>query len=297
MKASHFSFILAACALVTTMHTHGQTQTGTMQRIQETGEIRLGHRDASFPFSYMNDDGKPIGFEMDLCARIVDGIKGDLKHDVKVVLRPLTLATAIPLLQNESVDIVCGPATNTVERQKQVAFSNTVFVVSIRGVVRRDSGINKMSDLAGKTVAMTAANTAIGLLTKYEQDNKFETRKTISPDHAQSFLLLSSGRAQAFVMDDVQLYGFIANSSTPAAYKVTDDGLRDEPYALMIRKDDPQFKAVVDRVLGSLMKSGEFDKLYKKWFESPVPPKNINLMFPMSDALKQSVAKPNDRGV
>jgi len=287
--------LLGTAALFALTSVHSQNLGGTLQRIKETGEIRLGHRDVSVPFSYLTDEGKPIGMFMDVCARIVDNIKAELKQDVKVTLRPMTIATFIPLLQNQSIDIGCGPATNTVERQKQVAFSNTVFVASIRTLVKKDSGITKMVDLKDKTVSMTSGSTAVNLMTKYEQEHKFETKKLLNPDHAQSFLMFNSGRAQAFVMDDIFLAGQIANQPKPGDYKILDEWLRVEPYGLAIRKDDPQFKALVDRTLNTMFKNGEFQKLYAKWFESPIPPKNVNLNFPMTKPLKDAIANPNDK--
>ena len=288
--------ILGACALGVIGAAQAQAPTGTLQRIKETGEIRLGHRDVSVPFSYLTDDGKPIGMFMDICARIVDNIKTELKQDVKVTLRPMTIATFIPLLQNQSIDIGCGPATNTVERQKQISFSNTVFVASIRALVKKDSGINKLDDLKDKTVSLTSGSTSVNLLTKYEQDRKFETKKVLNPDHAQSFLMFNTGRAQAFIMDDIFLAGQVANQAKPGDYKLLDEWLRVEPYGLAIRKDDPQFKALVDRVLAGMFKSGEFQKLYSKWMEAPIPPKNVNLNFPMTPPLKEAIAHPNDKG-
>ncbi len=290
-------FLGASVALIATGTAQAQALTGTLARIKETGEIRVGHRDVSVPFSYLTDDGKPIGFFMDICSRVVDTIKADLKQDVKVALRPVTLSTQIPLLQNQGVDIVCGPATNTVERQKQVAFSNTLYVSSIRAVVRRDSGINKFADLNDKTVSLTAASTSINLLTKFEQEKKFETKKLTNPDHAQSFLMFSTGRAQAFVMDDILLASMVANSAKPADFKLLDEALRVEPYGLVMRKDDPQFKAAVDKTLANLVRTGEYQKLYAKWFESAIPPKNVNLNFPMTQALKSALANPNDKGI
>jgi glutamate/aspartate transport system substrate-binding protein len=284
-------------AFVAVGSAQAQPLSGTLQRVKETGEIRIGHRDVSVPFSYLTDDGKPIGFFIDICSRVVDTIKADLKQDVKVVYRPLTLSTQIPLLQNQGVDIVCGPATNTLERQKQVAFSNTLYVSSIRAVVRRDSGINKFADLHDKTVSVTSASTSINLLTKFEQENKFETKKLTNPDHAQSFLMFNTGRAQAFVMDDILLASMVANSAKPSDFKLIDEALRVEPYGLVMRKDDPQFKAAVDKTLANLVRTGEYQKLYAKWFESPIPPKNVNLTFPMTQALKNALANPNDKGI
>lgn len=290
------NIVLSTCAILSVV-AQAQSLSGTMLRLKETGEIRVGHRDVSVPFSYLTDEGKPIGFFMDICSKVVENIKAELKQDIKVVYRPVTLSTQIPLLQNQSVDIVCGPATNTVDRQKQVSFSNTLYVSNISAVVRRDSGINKFKDLHNKTVSLTSASTSINLLTKFEQEHKFETKKMTNPDHAQSFLMFSSGRAQAFVMDDILLASLVANSQKPSEYKVIDDALRADPYGLVMRKDDSQFKSSVDRTLASMVKSGEFQTLYTKWFENPIPPKNINLSFSMSAALKSALSNPNDKGI
>lgn len=297
MKALRHLLLGASVALVAASVAQAQALTGTLQRIKETGEIRIGHRDVSVPFSYLDDQQKPVGFFIDVCNRVVDTIRADLKQDVKVVYRPVTLSTQIPLLQNQAVDIVCGPATNTLERQKQVAFSNTLYVSSIRAVVRKDSGINKFADLHDKTVSLTAASTSINLLTKFEQEHKFETKKLTNPDHAQSFLMFNTGRAHAFVMDDILLASMVANTGKPGDYKIIDEALRVEPYGLVLRKDDPQFKAAVDKTLAALVKSSEYNKLFAKWFESPIPPKNVNLNFPMTKALRDALANPNDKGI
>jgi glutamate/aspartate transport system substrate-binding protein len=275
-----------------------QAPGGTLAKIKDSGEIAFGHRDSSIPFSYLDDQQKPIGFAMDLCGRIADAVKADLKlPSLKVKLQPIQLSNQIPLIQNGSIDIVCGPATNTLERQKVVAFSNTIFVSSIRAVVKRDSGIKTFEDLRSKPVSLTAASTSINLLTNREQAKNFETVKILSPDHAASFLALTTGRTEAFVMDDILLAGMVANSQAPRDWRIIDDALRVEPYGLIMRKDDPQFKALVDRTLNELIKSGEFEKLYAKWFMSPIPPKNVNLDFPMTAPLKDALAHPNDRGV
>ncbi len=275
-----------------------QGPSGTLAKIKDTGEIALGHRDASIPFSYLDDQQKPIGFAMDLCARIADAVMAELKlPNLKTRLQPVQLGNQIPLIQNGTIDIVCGPATNTLERQKVVAFSNTIFVSSIRAVVRSDAPIKTFEDLRGKRVSLTSASTSITLLTGREQEKKFETVKFFNPDHAASFLALTSGRADAFVMDDILLAGMVANSTSPGSWRIIDDALRVEPYGLIVRKDDPQFKALVDRTLDTLIKSGEFEKLYARWFMSPIPPKNVNLNFPMTPPLKDALAHPNDRGV
>lgn len=294
--------ILVASALSLGLATspclHAQAPAGTLAKIKATGEIAFGHRDASIPFSYLDDQQKPVGFAMDLCARVADAVKGELGLPALTTkLQPVQLGNQIPLIQNGTIDIVCGPATNTLERQKVVAFSNTIFVSSIRAVVRKDSGIRTFEDLAGKPVSLTAASTSITLLAAREKDRKFETMKIFNPDHAASFLALTTGRTEAFVMDDILLAGMVANSVTPGGWRIIDDALRVEPYGLIVRKDDPQFKALVDRTLEGLIKSGEFERLYAKWFTSPIPPKNVNLNFPMTAPLKDALTHPNDRGV
>lgn len=294
------STLVAAAATVTVAHgpATAQTPTGTLAKIKETAEIRLGHREVSIPFSYLDDQQKPIGFAMDLCGKVADAVKTELKlPTLQVKLQPIQLSNQIPLIQNGTIDIVCGPATNTLERQKVVTFSNTIFVSSIRAVVRKDSPVKTFEDLAGKAVALTAASTSIALLTAREQDKKFQVTKVLSPDHAASFLTLTTGRAEAFVMDDILLASLVANSSNPGNWRIIDDPLRVEPYGLIVRKDDPQFKALVDRTLGELITSGEFQRLYDKWFMSPIPPKGVNLNFPVTPPLKEALANPNDRGV
>ena len=272
--------------------------TGTLAKIKATGEITLGHRDVSVPFSYLDDNQKPVGFAMDLCARVVDAVKNELKvQSIQTKLQPIQLSNQIPLIQNGTIDIVCGPATNTLERQKVVAFSDTIFVSSIRAVVRKDGPIRTFEDLNNKPIALTAGSTSIALLATRAQEKNFQTQNVMSGDHGASFLTLTTGRSEAFVMDDILLASLIANSTNPGAWRLIDDSLRTEPYGLIIRKDDAEFKTVVDKTLVAMMKDGEFQKLYAKWFMSPIPPKNVNLNFPMTQPLKDAVANPNDKGV
>jgi glutamate/aspartate transport system substrate-binding protein len=275
-----------------------QTPGGTLAKIKETGEIKLGHREVSVPFSYLDDNQKPVGFAMDLCARIADAVKTELKlPSIQTKLQAVQLSSQIPLIQNGTIDIVCGPSTNTLERQKVVAFSNTIFVSSIRAVVKKDSPIKAFEDLSGKPVSLTAASTSIALLGARAQAKNFQTTNMLSPDHAASFLALTTGRTEAFVMDDILLASLIASSPNPDNWRIIDDSLRTEPYGLIIRKDDPEFKALVDKTLVAMMKNNQFQDLYAKWFMSPIPPKNVNLKFPMTAPLKEAVANPNDKGV
>ena len=295
MKALFYSFILATAVAVPAL---AQSPGGTLAKIRDTGEIRLGHRDVSVPFSYLDDNQKPIGFAMDLCERIVDAVKTELKlASIQTKLQPIQLSTQIPLIQNGTIDIVCGPATNTLERQKVVAFSNTIFVSSIRAVVKKDAPIKTFQDLSGKPVSLTSGSTSIGLLTARGQEKNFQTKNVLSADHAASFLALTTGRSEAFVMDDILLAGLIANSPDPDNWRIIDDSLRTEPYGLIIRKDDPEFKMLIDKTLVAMMKSNQFADLYAKWFMRPIPPKNVNLNFPMTAPLKDAVANPTDKGV
>jgi len=256
-----------------------QSPSGTLAKIRDAGEIRLGHRDVSVPFSYLDGNQKPVGLAMDLCALIVDAVKDELKLPaLQTKLQPIQLSTQIPLIENGTIDIVCGPATNTLERQKVVAFSDTIFVSSIRAV-------------------LTTGSTSITLLLARGQEKNFAVKQVLSPDHAASFLALTTGRRDAFVMDDILLAGLIANSQTPDNWRIIEDSLRTEPYGLIIRKGDPEFKALVDKTLVETMKSGQFAELYAKWFTKPIPPKNVNLNFPMPAPLKEAVANPSDKGV
>ncbi len=270
----------------------------TLSKIRDSGEISIGYREYSVPFSYLDGDQKPIGFAMDLCARIADAVRDELKLPaLQTKLKPVQMSSLIPLIQNNAVDIICGPVSNTLERENAVGFSDTYFVSSIRAAVRSDSAVKTFADLNGKPVALTSATTAIGLLAARGEKEGFKTKNLLSADHAASFLNLTTGRADAFVMDDILLASMIATSAKPGDWRLIDDALRADPYGLVIRKDDAGFKAVVDRTLVGLMKGGEFQKLYDKWFTSPIPPKNINLNFPMSAALKSAVTNPNDKGI
>jgi glutamate/aspartate transport system substrate-binding protein len=295
MKALFYSMVFAAAVAA---QAHAQSPGGTLAKIKETGEIKLGHREVSVPFSYLDDNQKPVGFAMDLCARIADAVKTELKlPSIQTKLQAVQLSSQIPLIQNGTIDIVCGPATNTLERQKVVAFSNTIFVSSIRAVVKKDSPIKKFEDLSGKPVSLTSASTSIALLGARAQEKNFQTTNMLNADHAASFLALTTGRTEAFVMDDILLASLIANSPNPDNWRIIDDSLRTEPYGLIIRKDDPEFKALVDKTLVAMMKNNQFQDLYAKWFMSPIPPKNVNLKFPMTAPLKEALANPNDKGV
>ncbi|HTP45567.1 MAG TPA: transporter substrate-binding domain-containing protein [Casimicrobiaceae bacterium] len=275
-----------------------QDLTGTLKKAKETGSFTIGYRESSIPFSYLDDKQQPIGYAMDLCMKVFDAVKADLKMpNLKLNLQPVTSSNRIPLLQNGTIDMECGSTTNSVERQKQVSFGPTYFVINVTAAVKKNSGIKSLADLNGKTISTTSGTTSVPLLKKYDKTQNVEIKEIYGKDHAESFLLLAQDRTSAFVMDDILLAGQIANSSNPGDYMIIQESLRTEPYSMMIRKDDPQFKALVDKTIGGVMKSGEIDKIYAKWFTSPIPPKGVNMNFPETPGIKAAFANPNDKGV
>lgn len=277
---------------------HAQDLTGTLKKIKDTGAITVGHRESSIPFSYLDDKQQPIGYAMDLCMRIVEAVKTELKMpNLKVNLQPVTSSNRIPLLQNGTIDLECGSTTNSTARQQQVSFGPTYFVINVTGAVKKSSNINQLSDLNGKTVSTTSGTTSVPLLKSYKKTENVSVKEIYGKDHAEAFLLMADDRAAAFVMDDILLAGQIANSRNPGDFKILPESLRQEPYSMMLRKDDPQFKKLVDKTVGDIMKSGEIEKIYNKWFTSPIPPKNINLNFPMTPPIKEAFKNPNDKGV
>lgn len=289
---------LLACVGVAAVQPAVASDTGTLKKIKETKTLVIGFRESSVPFSYLDNQQKPIGYSMDLCNKVVDSVKAKLKMpDLNVQLQPVTSANRIPLLQNGTVDMECGSTTNSVKRQEQVSFGNTTFVTNVKVVVKKNSGIKSLADLNEQPIATTSGTTSVQLIKQHEKGANINFKEIYGKDHAESFLLVANDRAKAFVMDDILIAGLIANSDKPNDYVFLPEVLRTEPYGIMIRKDDPEFKAAVDEVLNGLMKSGEINKLYAKWFNSPIPPKNINLNFPMSPELKEAIAKPNSVGV
>jgi len=272
---------------------------GTLQKIKDSGFIQIGGRDSQIPFSYkLGSDSASIGFTNDICLKIVDAVKAKLglaKLDVRYTM--LNSANRIPLLQNGTVDLDCATTTNTTQRQQQVDFAPSHFVTNITAAVRKDSGINTFADLNGKNVATVTGSTSIQLLRGVRKNGAIEVHEIAGKDTSDGFLLLSSGRADAYVLDDVQLAGMIASAPNPGDYKILKESLRQEPYGIMLRKDDPQFKALVDETVTGLMKSGAIEQLYTKWFMSPIPPRNANLNFPMTDAVREIYKNPNNKGV
>ena len=270
--------------------------TGTLQKIKETGTITLGHRESSIPFSYYDDKQQVIGYSQELMLKVVEAIKADLglaKLDVKLL--PVTPANRITLVQNGTVDIECGSTTNNTERQKQVGFSTTIFIVGTRLLTKKAAGIKDFSDLAGKNVVTTAGTTSERLIRKMNENHQMGMNIISAKDHGESFLTLETGRAVAFMMDDALLYGEMAKAKRPGDWVVVGTPQSQEAYGCVLRKDDPAFKKVVDGALAKVMTSGEVEAIYAKWFMQPIPPKGLNLNFPLSDAMKVLYQTPNDK--
>ena len=271
-------------------------QEGTLKKIKETGAISLGHRDSSVPFSYLDDKQQPIGYAMDICAKIVDAVKKELKLDkLEVKLTPVTSSTRIPLIANGTVDLECGSTTNNADRQKQVSFAPTHFLTASRFVTKKASNIKTIDDLKGKTVVSTAGTTNIKQLNDANTEKKLGINIIPAKDHAEAFLMVETDRAVAFVMDDILLASLVAGSKEPAAYVIPEAAFSlPEPYGIMLRREDPAFKKLVDQAVGDFYKSAEGKANYDKWFTKPIPPKNLNLNVPMSAALKKVYDKPTD---
>jgi len=272
-------------------------QDGTLKKVKDSGSITIGHRDASLPFSYYDDKQQPIGYAMDLCMKIVDAVKAELKLpkiDVKYQL--VTSANRIPLMANGTIDLECGSTTNNVARQEQVWFTMTHFVTANRWVSKKSSKVNKLADLKGKTIVSTAGTTNIKQMTEINAAQNLGMNIISANGHAEAFQMVETGRAVAFAMDDILLAGLVAQSRAPGDYTISSDATSVEPYGIMVRKDDKAFKAVADRAMRAVYKSGQINAIYAKWFEKPVPPKGVNLKLPMTAAFKKAVANPTDSG-
>ncbi len=277
--------------------THAQALDGTLKKVNDTGTITLGVRDSSIPFSYLDDNQKPVGYSIDLCLKIVDAVKAELKKpNLNVVMQPVTSATRIPLMANGTIDLECGSTTNNLERQQQVSFVNTTFVTANRVMAKKSSNIAKLEDLKGKTLVSTSGTSNLKQVTQLNGDKNLGINIVPASDHSNAFQMVETDRAAAFAMDDILLYSLVASSKNPSAYVISNEALSVEPYGIMLRKDDPQFQKVADNAVAAVFKSGEINKIYTKWFQSPIPPKNINLNVPMSDTLKKVVANPTHSG-
>ncbi|EOU4992531.1 glutamate/aspartate ABC transporter substrate-binding protein [Morganella morganii] len=295
MRKLVLSVLVTGAALASTA-VSAEELTGTLKKINDSGVIVVGHRESSVPFSYYDNQQNVVGYSQDYSNHIVDAVKKTLnKPDLQVKLIPVTSQNRIPLLQNGTFDFECGSTTNNLARQQQAAFSNTIFVVGTRLLTGKDSGIKDFADLAGKNVVVTSGTTSEMLLNKLNDEKQMKMRIISAKDHGDAFRTLESGRAVAFMMDDALLAGERAKAKKPDNWVIVGTPQSEEAYGCMLRKDDPQFKALIDKTVSDAQTSGEAEKSYTRWFKQPIPPKNLNLNFELSDEMKGLFKAPNDK--
>ena len=294
MNSARFALALLAAAALAAP---AAAQEGTLKKIKDSGSITIGHRDASVPFSYYDDKQQPVGYAVDLCMKIVDAVKANLKMPkIEVKYQLVTSANRIPLMGNGTIDLECGSTTNNLERQKLVWFTITHFVTANRWVAKKSAKLNKLADLKGKTIVSTAGTTNIKGMTEINAAQNLGMNIISANGHSEAFQMVETGRAAAFAMDDILLYSLVAQARNPKDYAISAEATSIEPYGIMVRKDDAAFKKVVDAAMTNLYKSGQIKAIYDKWFLKPVPPKSINLNVPMSGQFKAVIAKPTDSG-
>jgi glutamate/aspartate transport system substrate-binding protein len=295
MKKTMFVKAVAVAAALAALGTaHAED---TLKKIKDSGTVTMGVRESSGALSYTLGDGKYVGYHIEICSRVLADVEKAIGKKLEVKYQPVTSQNRIPLVQNGTVDIECGSTTNNATRQKDVAFAVTTYVEEVRIATKANSGITSIAQLAGKNVATTTGTTSVQLLRKHERGAGIDFKEVFGKDHADSFLLLESGRADAFVMDGQILAGNIAKAKNPAEFKIVGEVLSVEPIAIMIRKDDPAFKKAVDDSIIGMMKSGEIGKVYDKWFVQAIPPSNTKVGLPASEATKMAWATPNDKPV
>ena len=297
MKLSKWTIVLLGISILAAS-AHAQEFVGTLKKIKDSGSISLGVNESSIPFSYLDNKQSYQGYTVDLCMIIAAKIKDRLGlKSLDIKMQPITSSTRIPLIVNGTVDITCGSSANTFERQKQVSFSSTIFIGNSSFVSKKSSKINSLEDLKGKTVVSTSGSSDIKQAADISKDLNLGLNIIVGPDHSNSFLMMETDRAAAFFMTDILVAGLVANSKSPDSYSIhIIDTLPVEAWALIIRRDDPQFKKLVDDALAEKFKSGEINRLYTKWFQSSLPTLNINLNIPMSKKLKAAIANPTDSG-
>ena len=277
---------------------HAEELTGTLKKIKDNGVIVVGHRESSVPFSYYNNEQKVVGYSQDYSNAIVDAVKKKLDlPNLQVKMMPITSQNRIPLLQNGTFDFECGSTTNNLERQQQAAFSDTIFVIGTRLLVKKGSDIKDFADLRGKTVVVTSGTTSEVLLNKLNEEKKLELRIISAKDHGDSFRTLETGRAVAFMMDDALLAGERAKAKKPDNWDIVGTPQSKEAYGCMMRKDDAEFKKLVDDTIVKAQTSGEATKWFETWFKKPIPPKNLNMNFELSDDMKALFKAPNDKAL
>ena len=290
--------VVGGLAVLASVQPSAAQEMDTLKKLKSTNTITVGHRDASVPFSYLDENQRPVGYSVDICLNIIDAIKVSQKLpklDVKFAL--VSTATRIPKTANGTIDIECGSSTNDVERHQQVSFLVTTFVTTSRVAWKKTSAFKSIGDLKGKTIAAAAGTNNLKEITAVNAQRQLGMTVMPTKNHFEAFTMLEKGDAAAFATDDILIYSTIAESATPANYVVSNEVLSTKPKAIMVRKDDPNFKRVADDAIRALFKSGEIQKIYAKWFLSPISPKGINLNVPMSDALKKVILKPTDSGI
>ncbi|MDL2356134.1 MAG: amino acid ABC transporter substrate-binding protein [Pseudomonadota bacterium] len=292
------SLVVLCSAILLSAGAQAQEPTGTLAKIKKTGTITLGVRDGSIPFSYLDDKQQYQGYSIDLCLKVVDALKKQLGlAELKVAMNPVTSANRIPLMANGTIDLECGSTTNNLERQQQVAFAPTMFVIANRLLVKKASGIKSLADMKGKTLVSTAGTSTLKQMTILNREKELGMNIVVAKDHPEAFLMVETGRAAAEANDDILLASQRANAKRPDDYELSAEALSVEPYGIMLRKDDPAFKKAVDDAIVNYYKSGDaVHQLYQKWFMSPIPPKGINLRFPMPPQLEVVLAHPTDSG-
>ena len=272
-----------------------QDATGTLAKIKRSGQVVLGVRDGSVPFSYLDDKQQYQGYSVDLCLKVVEHLKTQLAMPgLKVAYNPVTSANRIPLMANGTIDLECGSTTNNAERQQQVAFAPTMFVISSRLLAKKSANIKTLADMKGKVLVATAGTTTLKQMTMLNNERKLDMKILVGKDHPESFLMLETGRAQAEANDDILLAAQIATSKAPVDFAMSSEAMSVEPYGIMLRKGDAPFKKAVDEALRKVYQSDEIQRIYNKWFMSPIPPRGVNLNFPMPAALKAALANPTD---
>jgi glutamate/aspartate transport system substrate-binding protein len=288
------AMVLAAASIA--LSGTAQAASATMDKIKSTGAVTMGVRESSIPMSYTTGDSRFDGYHVEVCRMILGDIKDKLgMNTLRINYQPVTSQNRVPLVQNGTVDIECGTTTNNANRAKDVGFANTLYVEEVRIAVKANSGINSISQLAGKKVATTTGTTSVQLLRKHEKANGVNFDEVFGKDHADSFLLLESGRADAFVMDGSILAGNIANAKNPKDFKIVGEVLSTEPIAIMVPKNDPEFKAAVNAAIAKIVANGKMPALWDKWFLKPIPPKNIVVGLELSPATKNAWANLNDK--
>jgi glutamate/aspartate transport system substrate-binding protein len=288
--------LLSTLACASAVHAADAGLGPTLQKIKDGNVIAIGHRTSSIPFSYYDENQKVVGYSQDLCNKAIDAVKAKLNlPSLEVRMIPVTSQNRTPLLQNGTIDLECGVTSNLKDRWQQVSFNTTFFVASSRILTRKDSGIKDFPDLAGKAVVTNAGTTSERLLRTLNERRKMNMQIQSAKDYGEAFLILQSGRVAAYVMDDILLAGARTTAQKPNDWLLTGTPFGAEPYGFMVRKDDPQFKQLVDGALSGLMKSGEINRMYAKWFTFPIPPKNISFNFPMPEDVKKLYANPSDK--